>query len=194
METNRIILRRWLDSDADVLFKWASDPELGPRAGWPPHHCVEESLDAIRNVFSSDGMWAVALKETDEVIGCVGYLPADGSNLDINDDECEVGYWIARPYWGMGIGTEALRLVVDYCFNEKGFSTLWGDFFPDNPASGRVMEKCGFKDTGKETLCPSLEVDGDRPVRVMRLDRQNNNTHRYIYGTEILPKLRHANQ
>ena len=47
-------------------------------------------------------------------------------------------------------------MVIDYCFNEKGFATLWGDYFPSNPASGRVMEKCGFVDTGEETICPNL--------------------------------------
>ena len=64
---------------------------------------------------------------------------------------------------------KALQMVIDYCFNEKGFTTLWGDYFPSNPASGRVMEKCGFVDTGEETLCPNLEVGSDCPVRVMKL-------------------------
>ena len=54
---------------------------------------------------------------------------------------------------------------------QKDFTMLWGDYFPSNPASGRVMEKCGFVDTGKETLCPNLEVGSDRPVRVMKLER-----------------------
>jgi len=52
MQTDKILLRRWQDSDAEALFKYASDPDLGPRAGWPPHKSVEESLDVIRNVFS----------------------------------------------------------------------------------------------------------------------------------------------
>lgn len=171
METDRIILRPWRESDADTLFKWASDPEVGPKAGWPPHGSVEESLEVIRTIFSAEGMWAVEWKETGEPIGSVGYLPASNSNLEIPDDQCEVGYWIARPFWGRGICTEALRLVVDHCFREKGFSVLWGDYFPENPASGRVMEKCGFEDTGREVLCPNLEVGADRPVRVMRLKR-----------------------
>lgn len=171
METDRIILRPWRESDADTLFKWASDPEVGPKAGWPPHGSVEESLEVIRTIFSAEGMWAVEWKETGEPIGSVGYLPASHSNLEIPDDQCEVGYWIARPFWGRGICTEALRLVVDHCFREKGFSVLWGDYFPENPASGRVMEKCGFEDTGREVLCPNLEVGADRPVRVMRLKR-----------------------
>ena len=169
METERILLRPWLESDAEVLFKYASDPDVGPRAGWPPHKSVEESLFVIRNIFSGEGMWAVEWKETGEAIGCVGYLPASASNLKIKDDEAEVGYWIAKPYWGKGICTEALRLVIDYCFDVKKFTTLWGDYFPSNPASGKVMEKCGFKDTGKEVLCPNLVVGADRPVRVMKL-------------------------
>ena len=169
METERILLRPWLDSDAEALFKYASDPDVGPRAGWPPHKSVEESLEIIRTVFSGEGIWAVEWKETGEPIGCVGYLPASASNLKIEEDQAEVGYWIAKPYWGKGICTEAMRLVVDYCFNVKKFTTLWGDYFPENPASGKVMEKCGFKDTGKEVLCPNLEVGSDRPVRVMKL-------------------------
>ncbi|MCQ2138247.1 MAG: GNAT family N-acetyltransferase [Bacteroidales bacterium] len=170
LETKRLILRPWRESDAATLFKYASDPDVGPRAGWPPHQSVDESLELIKTVFSGEGMWAVELKETSEAIGCVGYLPAAASNLDIDEDQCEVGYWIAKPYWDKGICTEAMHAVVDYCFNVKGFEVLWGDYFPENPASGRVMEKCGFIDTGREVLCPTLEIGSDKPVRVMRLD------------------------
>lgn len=170
METDRILLRPWLESDAEVLYKYASDPEVGPRAGWSPHKNVEESLDVIRKFFRNDFTWAVVLKETGEVIGCVGYLPASLSNLKIGDGECEVGYWIARPYWDNGICTEALQLVVDHCFREKGFKTLWGGHFLTNPASGRVMEKCGFVPTGEETTHPNLEVGSESPVRVMKLE------------------------
>ena len=81
METERILLRPWQDSDAEALFKYASDPDVGPRAGWLPHKSVEESLEIIRNVFSAEGMWAVIWKESGEAIGCVGYLPASASNL-----------------------------------------------------------------------------------------------------------------
>ena len=170
METDRIILRPWQEDDAEALFKWASDPEVGPRAGWPPHKSVEESREIIRTLFGGEGMWAVVLKETGTPIGCVGYLPSSSSNLQITDDECEVGYWIARPYWGQGICTEALRLIINHCIREKGFKVLWGDYFPENPASGKVMEKCGFVDTGREILCPNLEVGADRPVKVMKLE------------------------
>lgn len=188
METARIILRPWQEDDAEVLFKYASDPELGPLAGWPPHKSVDESREVIRTLFSKEGMWAVVWKATGEPIGCVGYLSASDSNLAIEADTAEVGYWIARPYWGIGICTEALRLIVDHCFKEKGFTTLWGCYFPDNPASGRVMEKCGFEFTGKEVLCPNLKVGAERPVKVMKLKKNTKRvtTIRRIIGITAL--------
>lgn len=176
METTRITLRPWKEQDAERLFKYASDPVLGPLAGWPPHKSVEESLEVIRTLFSKEGMWAVEWKASGEPIGCVGYLSASDSNLSIEALHCEVGHWIARPYWGKGICTEALRLVVEHCFNVKGFTTLWGCYFPDNPASGRVMEKCGFCDTGQETLCPNLVVGSDKPVKIMVLKKDGSPT------------------
>ena len=175
MQTERIILRPWLESDAAALFKYASDPDVGPRAGWPPHKSVEESREVIKNFFSNEDTWAIELKETSEIIGCIGVLRAFVSNLKIAENECEIGYWVAKPYWGKGICTEALRLVIDYCFNVNKFNAIWGDYFPENPASGKVMEKCGFIDTGKETICPNLVVGADRPVKVMKLDRMKIN-------------------
>ena len=174
MQTDRILLRHWLETDAEALFKYASDPDVGPRAGWPPHKSVEESREIIKSFFSNDDTWAIELKETSEIIGCIGVLRASVSNLIIAENECEIGYWVAKPYWGKGICTEALRLVIDYCFNVNKFNAIWGDYFPENPASGKVMEKCGFKDTGIETVCPNLAVGADRPVKVMKLDKMNN--------------------
>ena len=170
METERILFRPWRNNDAETLYKYASDPEVGPRAGWPPHKSVEESLEIIRTLFHSDHMWAIELKETGEPIGCMGYMVHGESNIDIGENDAEVGYWIARPYWNRGICTEALRPLIDYCFNVKGFRTLWADFFPDNPASGKVLEKCGFCDTGKVNRCSRLQLGSDRPVKIMRLD------------------------
>ena len=106
-----------------------------------------------------------------EAVGCMGYYTHSESNINIGENDAEAGYWIAKPYWNRGICTEALRLLIDYCFNVKGFSTIWSDFFVDNPASGRVMDKCGFRDTGEINYCSHLQVGNDRPVKVMRLNR-----------------------
>ena len=172
MESERIILRLWREEDAENLFKYASDPDVGPRAGWAPHQSVEESREIIQKYFSNDRTWAIELKETGEAIGCIGYFIYGESNINIGENDAEAGYWIAKPYWNRGICTEALRWLIDYCFNEKKFQTLWSDFFVDNPASGRVMEKCGFRDTGEINYCSRLQHGNDKPVKVMRLDNR----------------------
>lgn len=171
METDKIILRPWRESDAEALFKYASDPDVGPRAGWPPHKSKEESLEIIRTVFHNDHTWAIELKQTGESIGCIGYYLYGESNIAIGEQDAEVGYWVAKPYWNQGICSEALRLMIDYCFQEQHFKVLWCDCFVDNPASERVMHKCGFRDTGAFNLCSHLYLGDDRLVKIMRLDR-----------------------
>ena len=61
METERILLRHWQESDAEALFKYASDPDVGPRAGWPAHKSEEESLEIIQTFFHNDTTWAIRL-------------------------------------------------------------------------------------------------------------------------------------
>ena len=153
METERILIRHWQESDAEALFKYASDPDVGPRAGWPAHKSVEESLEIIRTFFHNDTTWAIVLKENGEAIGCIGYYTHETSNIPIGENDCEVGYWVGKPYWNRGICTEALKLMLDYCIHEKHFKNIWADHFTGNPASGRVMEKCGFSDTGMLNRC-----------------------------------------
>ena len=170
IETKRLLFRSWRESDAEELFRLASDPDVGPRAGWPPHKSVEESLEIINTVFNSDHVWALVLKETGQPIGCMGYYDHSESNIDIAEGEAEVGYWIGKPFWNQGYCTEALREMIDYCFNSKGFLTLWADHFVDNPASRKVMEKCGFRDTGDINWLSELYKGDERPVKIMRLD------------------------
>lgn len=169
MTTERLSLRRWTEQDAGILYKYASDPDVGPRAGWPVHRSVEESRDVIRRYFSNDCTWAIVLKATDEPIGCIGYYTHDTSNISIGVDDCEVGYWVGKPYWNRGICTKALRLLLDYCVRMKHFKNVWADHFVGNPASGRVLEKCGFHDTGMLNRCSQL-VGGDKDmVRIYKL-------------------------
>ena len=66
LETERLILRRWEESDAESLFQYAKDPDVGPIAGWPPHQSEEESLDVIRNVFNGQEAYAICLKTDSE--------------------------------------------------------------------------------------------------------------------------------
>ena len=171
METNRIILRPWRDSDAETLFKWASDPDVGPRAGWAPHQSVEESLEIIRTVFN-DALhtWAIVLKESDEAIGAMGYGPSCECDLPAREGEPLIGYWVAKPYWNQGICTEALRLMLDHIRQTTDIKSLISGHFVDNPASGRVMEKCGFVPTGETCIDANQYQGANRPIRVLRLE------------------------
>ena len=167
--TNRIRLRPWRESDAEALFKYASDPDVGPRAGWPPHKSVEDSLEVIRAVFHNDTTWAIELKESGEAIGAMGYLPCEGNNLPSREGEPLVGYWVGKPYWNQGICTEALALMISNIRREGCIKSLISSHFTDNPASGRVMEKCGFKSTGETCIDEGL-AGSSRPMRVLRLE------------------------
>ena len=170
METNRIILRPWRDSDAAALYKWASDPDVGPRAGWAPHKSPEESLDVIRTVFKdATNTWAIELKKTGEAIGAMGYGPSCDCKLPAREGEPLAGYWVAKPYWNRGICTEALKLMIEHIRLTTDIKSLISGHFVDNPASGRVMEKCGFVPTG-ETVIDGTQYQGaGRPIRVLRL-------------------------
>ena len=172
METNRILLRPWLENDAPALFKYASDPEVGSRAGWPPHKSVEESLGIIRTLFNNDSTWAIVLKETGEAIGAMGYGPSCECNLPAREGEPLIGYWVGRPYWDCGICTEALRLMLDFIRNNTDIASLISGHFIDNPASGRVMGKCGFIPTGETVIDPSQ--GSETPIRVLRLELKKN--------------------
>ena len=172
MHTDRITLRRWRESDAAALFRYASDPDLGPLAGWPPHKSEEESLEVIRTIFTNEDTWAIEMNETGEAIGCIGYYTYGKSNIPIGENDAEIGYWIAKPYWNQGICTEALLLMEKHCFETRGYDTLWSDHFIGNPASGRVMVKGGLHDTGMLNTCSHLLGGDKQMVKIYRLDRQ----------------------
>ncbi len=187
-----IILRPWLDTDAEVLYRLASDPDVGTRAGWAPHRSVEESLSVIRNVFRNDTTWAIVLPDSDGTpVGAIGYGPSCDCNLPALPDEPTVGYWVGKPFWNRGICTEALRTMIaqireqnarclairaarhienHHPLQEQHFiPSLISGHYVDNPASGRVMEKCGFVPTGDICYDSALYGDPARPIRVLRL-------------------------
>lgn len=145
IETERLILRQWLESDAEALYKYAGDPEVGPPAGWQPHDSVDMSLMVIREVFSAPFTYAVVLKDTGEAIGCCGIVPPEArENVMTTETDAEIGYWIGKPYWGMGLIPESVTALVDFLKKELNISAAWISFNDGNVKSRRVAEKCGF--------------------------------------------------
>ena len=146
METQRLILRPWTENDAESLYNYAKDAAIGPSAGWPPHTSVENSREIIRDILSAPETYAVVLKETNEPIGSVGIMFADGvHSADMQDGDAEIGYWIGVPYWGQGLIPEAVQRLLKRCFVELDVKRVWCGHYDGNIKSRRVMEKCGFK-------------------------------------------------
>lgn len=144
IETDRLILRPWQESDAEDLFKYASHPEVGPIAGWPMHTSVENSRDIIKEVLSRPETYAVVIKSEEQVVGSIGLLIGEASNLALPVTEAEIGYWIGVPYWGQGLIPEAVREIIRYAFEDLHLEKLWCGYFEGNVKSKRVQEKCGF--------------------------------------------------
>ena len=90
LETERLILRKWTEEDAESLFEYAKDPEIGPAAGWPPHKSVEESRAVIKNVFDGAECYAICEKEKNIAIGAVELKLNGYTNKTKRDDECEL--------------------------------------------------------------------------------------------------------
>jgi len=145
LNTNRLILRPWDESDAEVLYKYASHPDVGPIAGWSVHTSVENSKEIIKDVLSKPYTFAVVLKETMEPIGSIGLMIGNSSNIGLSDSEGEIGYWIGVPFWGKGLIPEAMRELMRYAFEKMELKTIWCGYFDGNLKSKRVQEKCGLK-------------------------------------------------
>ena len=144
LETKRLILRPWEESDAESLFYYARHPNVGPIAGWAVHTSVENSREIIRSVLSAQETYAVVLKESGQPVGSIGLMLGKASNIGLPDSEGEVGYWIGVPYWGQGLIPEAVRELMRYGFEELKLEKIWCGYFDGNEKSKRVQEKCGF--------------------------------------------------
>lgn len=146
IETERLNLRPWQETDAKALFRYASDPDIGPIAGWPPHISVENSLEIIRTVLAAPETYAVVLKDIDEPIGSCGIMFSNSlHSAEMRQDEAEIGYWIGKPYWGQALIPEAVMILLSRCFNDLHLNAVWCGYYEGNTKSKRVCEKCGFK-------------------------------------------------
>ena len=123
--TERLALRPWRETDAEDLYRYASDERVGPPAGWPAHKSVEESREIIRTVFSRDSVYAVTLKGAGRAVGCIGLLAGAQYNFPLAPDEGELSYWLGVPFWGRGLIPEAARAAAPR--------------FPRNGPQGRLV-------------------------------------------------------
>ena len=142
IETERLLLRPFRESDAEAFFKCCQNPNIGNNAGWKPHGSLEESQEILRSVFiSQSGIWAIILKEDGRLIGSVGIIPDPKRE---NPQARMLGYWLDESHWGKGYMTEAVQSVLDYGFNTLQLNLITANCYPHNERSQQVLKRHGF--------------------------------------------------
>lgn len=145
LETERLILRRYRSSDAEDIFaNWASDAEAARFWSWEPHRDISTTKALLEQWIRgyddpATYHWAIEHKISGQAIGYI-YLNA------VNEAErsAAVHYLLSRWYWNQGLMSEACRRVIDFALHEAGFRRIESWHHRDNPASGKVMQKCGM--------------------------------------------------
>lgn len=165
LETERLVLRRFTEADADNLFDLDGDPDVMRylNGGKPTPRVViqQETLprflryDQLGDGF---GYWAAVEKASGAFLGWFHFRPAPGGGLD----EVELGYRLRRSAWGKGYATEASRALIRKGFSELGVRRVFATTYQDNLASRRVMEKAGLSLVRRYRLTPAVppSVDG----------------------------------
>jgi RimJ/RimL family protein N-acetyltransferase len=138
------VLREPLLSDAARIGLLAGDFDVASMTGTIPHPYSEQmAAEWIGSALAGDEGVVFAIVRSGALIGCTGYRA-------FGEDHAELGYWIGKPYWGMGYATEAVRALILHAFETGGFDYLTVGHFSDNPASARIIAKFGFAPLGKE--------------------------------------------
>lgn len=166
LETKRLLLRPFTKDDAEGLFAYASNPNVGPHAGWKPHADVKESRAVLDEIFLVNQVWAIIDKESGRLIGSIGFEP-DKRRPGIASKE--LGYSLAEEFWGKGIMTEAANAAITYAFEEMKLDIIAICTGPINERSARVIEKCGFKYEGTERYCYKIYDGSVRDSRCFSL-------------------------
>ena len=99
----------------------------------------------IKNVFNGKEAYAICLKTDNRAIGAIELKLNGHTDMTERDDECELGYWLGKPFWGQGIVPEAVKEMLRHAFEEIGMTTVWVGYYEGNAKSKRVQEKCGFR-------------------------------------------------
>ena len=141
LETQRLILREWQESDVNDLYDIMKTPSV-IMGGWEPHANVNVSRNILNEYINNGDRWAVALKSSKKVIGCVRVCPDHNRGRFYAKS---INYVLSEDYWGNGYMTEAIKQIIKYLFDELNIDLLSAFHIPDNIKSKKVLENCGFE-------------------------------------------------
>ena len=163
LETERLTLRAPRHEDVKAIAVLANDRRVATNTARIPHpYAIADAREWISAVNKADGEQAFVVTMGGEVIGACGYHSRDGVP--------EIGYWLGVPFWGNGYATEAARALIDHAFGDRGHQVLLAGARISNPASRRVLEKCGFQWTGVG-LYRIRAIRSSAPLDRFRLER-----------------------
>lgn len=158
-----VTLREACDSDAPIIAEQANDYDVAKMVATMPHpYSLADAyvfLEKIKDKFEAGEGHTMAIAVDGDLAGCAGWFYNEEHVL-------EIGYWVGRKFWGRGIAGKAVVLILDVIRNECPDETeVLAQYMDENPASGRVLEKCGFVPDGI-TLdgCYSLARDEVKPA------------------------------
>lgn len=146
LETDRLTLRSWQETDLEDFYEYASVEGVGEMAGWRHHDSIDVSKQILQSFISGKNVFALVYKQNNKVIGSLGLHNSwanEGNNYS-NLKLKEIGYVLSKDYWGMGLMPEAVMAVIRYCFEIYDLDALTIGHFNTNHQSRRVIEKCGF--------------------------------------------------
>lgn len=147
IETDRLILREFKETDLNDFFEYASVDGVGEMAGWNHHETIEISKMILNEFISKSECFAIVLKENNKVVGSLGlhysWANDEGKYKDLKLKE--IGYALAKDYWGLGLMLEAVKALINYCFKNLYLDALTCGHFQINNQSKKVIEKCDFK-------------------------------------------------
>lgn len=142
IDTTRLELRHITESDAQDIYEYSQEPNVGPAAGWKPHDNIEETRSVMEAIFlNQPELFGMVLKENGKLIGTVGLIP---DPKRANNKALMLGYAMSERYWCKGLMTEAVTAVIDRAFKELQIDIITCCCYDENHGSARVMEKCGF--------------------------------------------------
>lgn len=149
LETERLMLQNWSDSDCSVLFKILQDAEVVRHIDDGKPFSLEKTrkfLDSMKKGERENGFcrWKVVEKSSGEIVGTCGF----GRIAETN--EIELGYLFRQKSWGKGCATEIAKAALIYGFNKLGFREIIALTDLENAASQKVLEKIGFAKRGVE--------------------------------------------
>ncbi|MCS4536154.1 GNAT family N-acetyltransferase [Corynebacterium sp. HS2168-gen11] len=174
LESPTLQLRQWHHDDAEYLFEYAKDPDIGPRAGWPVHESLQASRDIITNVLQQPHCFAIVPREVGHVIGSVGLTLHPASPYTTADDECALGYWIAKPFWGKGYAVATSQLILDYARDQLHMRRVWSAHYVGNEQSHRVQTKLGFRFSHTIENMPHPLINEQTDTNVLVYDFSSN--------------------